>query len=190
MRFARPAPGPSAFVFALAPLVTWLTVACSQHVDSASPDAAFTADAASAPDSSRNGPEAGGPDGASLPDARYDASEVADSGGDVGSTPLDAATPEAGDPAADCLQAGSPPDGGDPSSNSYMESCGGAASPTIAAAGGNPCTIGVVGQHCFLQCAFCNGIGSSPPSSLVLPCTLPISNCCGVLTCGGCEPCN
>lgn len=108
-------------------------------------------------------------------------------------SPGDASAPttdDAGSAAAACEHAGVPGDGTDPSSNSYLQSCGGAASTTTTGANGNTCSIGVVGQHCFLSCAFCNGYGSSAPSSLVLPCDQPINNCCGVLTCGGCPACD
>lgn len=121
-------------------------------------------------------------------------SDVADAGpllADAGPSPGDAGSPDAPDPAADCLLAGTPPDGGDPSSNPYMQSCGGDPAGMTTAQNGSPCTIGVLGQHCFLQCAFCkNGSPTSPPSSLLLPCTQPINNCCGVLTCGGCGTCS
>lgn len=182
MRFARPATAASTFVFAIAHSVALLWVGCSQG-DSGSPEGGGPADGSSAADASQQGPEAGAPEGG----AGVDGGEGADSGGDGAST--DAATQDADDPVADCLQAGSPPDGGESASNAYMQSCGGASSSTTTAQDGNPCTIGVVGQHCFLQCAFCNGFGSSSPSSLLLPCSLPINNCCGVLTCGGCPAC-
>jgi hypothetical protein len=92
-----------------------------------------------------------------------------------------------GGPAADCLVAGTP-------ANSYVRSCGGSATSTLNAATGNPCTIGVVGESCFIQCGFCTAPAGStpatPPSTLVLPCNQPIANCCGVLTCGDCPTCN
>jgi hypothetical protein len=157
-----------------------------------SADAAIAVDAASP-----------GLDG-SLTDARSPLDASGDSGGigdaavdarDSGSPPVEAGTPEAsapeaGDPAADCLLAGSPPDGGDPATNAYMQSCGGDPAAVTTAQNGSPCTIGVEGQHCFLQCAFCKSAGGTPPATLVLPCTLPINNCCGVLTCGGCPTCS
>jgi len=108
----------------------------------------------------------------------------------INPSPSDAGAPSTlpdpaddGGAAADCLLAGT-------AANSYVRSCGGSATSTVTSANGNPCTIGVVGQSCFIQCRFCTAPAGStpaaPPSTLLLPCTQPIANCCGVLTCGAC----
>jgi hypothetical protein len=199
-----PAPRPSLrsspLFFAFVSPVALVGVFCAEGcgTSSSSPadlDAGVTLDSASVADSAAVGLDAAPSDGTPL-DAPPDVGQVADSeaDSDAGSPSSDSAVADSGEdaggPAADCLQAGSPPDGGDPASNSYMQSCGGPTAVTTTAANGNPCSIDVVGQHCFLECAFCYGNGVSPPSSLVLPCTQPITNCCGILTCGACEPCN
>jgi hypothetical protein len=180
-------------------LAAVLLAGCAQSAaEPESPDGAAatdaTVDAGTAPDGSADagGPEASSPSDASPPphDAASDAAAAVDSGNDAGPLPTDAGAPDAHDPAADCLLAGSPPDGGDPASNAYMQSCGGDPAGMTTAQNGSPCTISVLGQHCFLQCAFCKSAGGSPPSNLLLPCTQPINNCCGVLTCGGCGTCN
>jgi GxGYxY sequence motif in domain of unknown function N-terminal/GxGYxYP putative glycoside hydrolase C-terminal domain len=103
---------------------------------------------------------------------------------DAGPPTMPTSPADGGDAAASCLLAGT-------AGNSYAASCGGNGTTSVTAAEGNVCTVGVVGQSCLLQCGFCNAPGGvSAASTLVLPCTQPIANCCGVLTCGGCGTCN
>jgi hypothetical protein len=149
---------------ALPLLLTLLGSACAQQGNDASPGN----DAGVIEDSAAPTPDAKTGDSSSTQEASSDTgTPTADAASDTGSTVADAETADA---AAECVHAGNQ------ATNSYSQSCTG-------------CSVGVIGQHCFLTCSNCNGT-SGGPSSLVLPCDQPIANCCGVLTCGGCQPCS